>query len=181
MGDIDTIPGVEQVAASIPHEIEAYEIVDGQVLLTVGARRAHQHVVGELGADLTLWARGTGAQVIGQPFDVATTRTRLRQPDLLVVLAEHRDRITDTGMRGAPDLVVEVLSPTTRSTDLRDKPAEYAGLGVAEYWCIDPETGLALVAAPPDAEPHRLGRGDILASPLLPGLAVPLDRILPPA
>jgi Uma2 family endonuclease len=59
---------------------------------------------------------------------VRTTRTQRRQPDLMVVRAEHRDRITYEGMAGAPDLVVEVLSASTRAVDFGDKRNEYAGL-----------------------------------------------------
>ncbi len=180
MADIDTIPSVEEVEAGLPPELEAYEIVDGQVLLTVGALDPHQHVVTELGVDLGLWARANGGILRHQPFDVRTTRTRQRQPDLLVVTAEHRDRIVREGLRGAPDLVVEVLSRSTRHVDLGAKRQEYAGLGVAEYWCIDPDAGEALVAAPPDAAWRVVRRGDTLTSTALPGFAVPLDRVLPP-
>ncbi len=180
MADIDTILSVEEVAARVPDELEAYEIVDGQVLLTVGAMYPHQHVIVELGYDLTGWARGHAARVIGQPFDVQTTRTRRRQPGLIVVLAERRDRIGREGMRGAPDLVVEVLSASTRTVDLGDKRVEYAGLGVAEYWCIDPDAGEALLARPPGAPWQRLGRDDTLTSPLLPGFSIALDALLPP-
>lgn len=180
MVDVQTIPSVEEVQARLPPELEAYEIVDGQVLLTVGAMRPHQHVIMKLGTELDLWARGSGAEVLGQPFDVRTTRTRQRQPDLLVVLAEHRDRIGPEGMREAPDLVIEVLSASTRAVDLGDKREEYAGLGVAEYWCLDPDTGDAWIFAPPDADPRRLDRDGVLTSPLLPGFAVPIVRVLPP-
>ncbi len=179
MADIETIPSVEEVDARVPDELEAYEIVDGQVLLTVGATDPHQHVVMELGTDFTVWARASGAIVRSQPFDVQTTRTRRRQPDLMVVLAEHRDRIGREGMRGAPDLVVEVLSASTRRVDLGDKRGEYAALGVAEYWCIDPEEGVALLARPPDGSWRRVGRDGVLRSPLLPGFAVALDALVP--
>lgn len=179
--EVDTIPSVEEVAARIPAELEAYEIVDGQVILTVGALRPHQHVVTEFGTDLALWARSNGGVVIHQPFDVQTTRTRMRQPDLIVVTAAHRDRIAREGMRGTPDLVVEVLSRSTRHIDLGTKRTEYAGLGVAEYCCIDTSAGEALVAAPPEASWQRIRRGQILRSTALRGFEVPLDRILPEA
>ncbi len=180
MADVQTLPSVEEVEAGIPPETEAYEIVDGRVLLTVGATRPHQHVVNEMGTDLTIWARPRGAVVVPQPFDVRTTPTRQRQPDLLVVLAEHRDRIGHGGMEGPPDLVVEVLSPSTRAVDLGEKRAEYAGIGVGEYLCIDPETGETFTASPPDAPWRRLGRGEVWRSAVLDGFEVPLDRILPP-
>ncbi len=182
MADVDlgTIPGWEEVAERVSLELEAYEIVDGQVILTVGALRPHQHVVTALQFELTMWARANDAIVMPQPFDVPTTRTRMRQPDLFVVTAAHRDRVTHRAMRGAPDLVVEVLSRSTRRVDLGTKLMEYAGLGVAEYCCIDTIAGKALVATPPDWPWRPITRGGTWTSTALPGFSVPLDRILPP-
>ena len=180
MGETGTIPSVEEVDATLPDDLVWREIVDGQVLVPVtGTTDPHQHVVVELSTDFVLWARGTGALVRSQTFDVRTTRTRLRQPDLLVVLAEHRDRVVHGGMRGAPDLVVEVLSPSTRAVDLGDKRWEYAELGVGEYWCIDHERRRALIFSPPGAEPVVLDETATLSSVLLPGFAVPLAAVLP--
>lgn len=174
------VPDVETVAQGVPEELEACEIVDGQVVLTMSTTDPHRHVVVELGCDLTLWARAHGALVASQTFAVQTTRTRRREPDLLVVLAEHRDRVTHDGMDGPPDIAVEVLSASTRRIDLVDKRAEYAELGVAEYWVVDLDAGEVRCAAPPDAPWRTLRRGDVLTSAVLPGFEVPLDRILPP-
>jgi Uma2 family endonuclease len=186
MGDVGTtvasgtIPRIEDVEARVPDELEAYEIVDGQVLLTVGATYAHQECMGLLHVELSVWARPRGAVVLLQPFNVPTTPTRRRQPDLLVVLAEHRHRVAREGLRGAPDLVIEVLSDSTRRTDLVEKRAEYAALGVGEYVCVDPDAGEAFAAAPPDAPWRRISRGELLSSVVLPDFEIPLDRVLPP-
>lgn len=177
---VGRIPTVEEVEAGVTPELEAYEIVDGQVILTVGATHAHQECNGLVFFELMLWARPRGAVVLLQPFDVPTSATRRRQPDLLVVLAEHHHRIASEGMRGAPDLVVEVLSDSTRRTDLGTKREEYAALGVPEYWCLDPDASEAFAAAPPDAAWRRIGRGEELTSVVLPGFTVPLSRVLPP-
>lgn len=180
--DAEDIPSVEEIDALVPQELERYEIVDGQVVLTMLATDPHQHVVTELGTDLVLWSRPRGAVVRYQPTDVRTTRTRRREPDILVVLAEHRDRLAPSGvMTGPPDLVVEVLSRSTRHVDLGDKRAEYAGIGVPEYWCIDPVAGWAAVFTPAAEEPRVVRRHQTLASTVLAGFAVPLDRVLPPA
>ncbi len=180
MADIETIPSVEEIDAGVPAELEHYEIVDGQVVVMASTSDRHQHVLVELGTEFVLWARERGAVVLSQTFDVRTTRTRRRQPDLMVVLAEPRDRIGHRGMRGAPDLVVEILSPSTRAVDLGPKREEYAGIDVPEYWCIDTDAGQALAAAPPDAPWRILRRVETLTSTALPGFAVPLDRVLPP-
>jgi len=174
------VPSIEEVDASVDLETEAYEIVDGQVLVKVGTTDPHGHVVQELSVELGLWARDHGALVRTHTFDLPTTRTRRRQPDVMVVLAEHRDRVDTAGMLGPPDLVVEVLSDSRRSVDLVEKRQEYAGIGVAEYWVVDLLHDEVLIAAPPGAPWRRVRRDQDLASPLLPGFAVPLDRILPP-
>ena len=62
------------------------------------------------------------------------------QPDLVVVLAEHSERITPTKLNGPPDLIVEILSPSTASTDLTLKKQLYERAGVPEYWIADPDT-----------------------------------------
>ena len=115
-----------------------------------------------------------------QPFTVRTSRTRRREPDLQVVLAEHRDRIGYDGMLGAPDLIVEVLSPSTRRVDLGEKRDEYAAIGVRAYWCVDPVRGEAWLFEPVGAEPTVVRRGGVLRADVLPGFEVPLDRVLPP-
>jgi len=62
------------------------------------------------------------------------------QPDLVVVLAEHSEWITPTKLNGPPDLTVEILSPSTASTDLTLKKQLYERAGVPEYWIADPDT-----------------------------------------
>ncbi len=174
------VPSVEEVDVGVDPELVAYEIVDGQVLPKVSTTFGHSHVVQELSVDVGVWARAHGAWVVTQTFDVRTTRTRRRQPDLLLVLAEHRDRVGPKGMLAAPDLAVEVLSDSRRSVDLADKREEYAAIGVREHWVVDLLHDEARIASPPTAPWRTVRRGEDLTSPLLPGLAVPLDRILPP-
>lgn len=73
------------------------------------------------------------------PFDVALDSKNTVQPDVLVVLNEHLDRVTKSGVMGAPDLVVEIASPATARIDLSDKLHAYASAGVAEYWVVNPD------------------------------------------
>jgi Uma2 family endonuclease len=68
-----------------------------------------------------------------------SSRPSGREPDLAVVLEEHRDRLTSTYIDGPADLVVEVISPESRERDRIEKYREYAEAGVPEYWLIDPE------------------------------------------
>lgn len=180
MAETSTIPSVEEVDATLPPELEHREIVDGQVILVSGASDRHQGASLELVVQTAPWARSTGAVVRYAPFDVHVSRTRVRQPDLLVVRTDHLDRITERGMFEPPDLVVEILSAATRRTDLEEKRAEYAAFGVPEYWVVDLEAGQVLVFRPPNAEPTVVGADETLRPPALPGLAIDLARVLAP-
>jgi Uma2 family endonuclease len=79
-------------------------------------------------------------EVYDAPLDVKLWEDTVYQPDLLVVLREHADRLKETHIEGAPDLIVEVLSPPTAQLDLLDKRYDYAEAGVREYWVVDPES-----------------------------------------
>lgn len=173
------VPGVEEVDEIVPEELERYEVVDGQAILNVDPVEGHQLVITELGYELVTWTRTFGGAV-RYSSSVRVARTRRRQPDIFVLTGEHLDRFTDHGLWAAPDLAVEVLSPTTRRVDLGAKRAKYAGLGVREYWCIDWAAGIALVATPPDGEWQTIRRGETLTSSVLDGFRVELDAILPP-
>ena len=104
------------------------------------------------------------------------------EPDLLFVSAERADRVTAKEVRGAPDLVVEILSDSTRRTDAGEKLRLYERSGVREYWIVDP-VGDAVRAfrrgAAGFGEPDELTaeNRDILTTSLLPGLAIPLARL----
>ncbi len=104
------------------------------------------------------------------------------EPDLLFVSREHLGLLTELNVQGAPDLVIEILSPSTRIRDQGVKRHLYERMGLREYWLADPalatvriyrRTGEALAFV---AE-LSAAAGDILATPLLPGLEIPLARI----
>jgi Uma2 family endonuclease len=123
--------------------------------------------------------RGRG-EVYHAPFDVKLREDTVYQPDLLVVLREHADRLRETHVEGAPDLIVEILSPSTAHLDLWQKRYDYATAGVREYWIADPDTRRVELYV---LEGERLvlaetaqGQGR-LRSRLLPDLAVDLEAL----
>lgn len=175
------VPSVEEVRGHLLLELEhPYEIVDGYALVPMTPVDAHQAVQTEFGTEFSLWTRVHGGAVRFPQTAVRTARTRERLPDLLVVTAEHVHRLATPGLSGPPDVIVEILSPSTRKVDLGEKRAEYAGIGVGEYWCVDHVAGIIMVAAPPDAEWRIVRRGETLTSAALEGFSVELDAILPP-
>ncbi len=125
--------------------------------------------------EFLLWghvrAQGLGA-VYDAPFDVILSEEDVVQPDIVFVAAEHRHRLRPEGLRGAPDLVVEILSPATAERDRGVKQHLYFKYGVREYWLVDPEGQTVEVLTRGEAgfvTVARLSPGRTLASPLLPG------------
>ena len=104
------------------------------------------------------------------------------EPDLLFVAADQSAILTDKHVRGAPALVIEILSPRTRKTDELTKRRLYERAGVREYWIVDPELDVVQVFR---REVQGLSRvadlsreaGDNLTAPLLPGLAISLPEL----
>ncbi|GBC85615.1 hypothetical protein HRbin11_02065 [bacterium HR11] len=101
----------------------------------------HQRVLGELYVLFRKFVIGKKlGDVFFAPTDVKLSEDTVYQPDLVVVLREHGDRIRETHIEGAPDVVVEVLSPSTAEADRGGKRSDYERAGVGEYWVVDPET-----------------------------------------
>lgn len=118
------------------------EWVDGEVFEFVTTSRRHQELTTFLIALLAVYLdlRPVG-RLFSQTFELRTREGAAREPDILVVLNEHLDRVEDVRLRGAADLVVEIVSPDSVARDRRDKLAEYAAAGVPEYWLLDPREG----------------------------------------
>lgn len=103
------------------------------------------------------------------------------EPDVLLLRPEHVDRVGERFIRGAPDLVVEVSSPSTRHLELVRKRAAYERHGVAEYWYVDLDAERIEVyrlAAGRYGRPELRDRGEQLSSALLPGLVLTVDGLL---
>ena len=160
---------------------ERYELLDGELVMSPSPNSAHQITVMELGTLLHMFvkARRLG-QVFFAPYDVVLSETDVVQPDLLFISNERAYIITPANARGAPDLVVEILSPSTAERDRTFKRALYARYGVREYWLVDPDTRtVTVLLLDEDAfvEIARYGAGQTLTSPTLAGFTVNLDDI----
>ena len=115
--------------------------------------------------------------VFFSPTDVVLSEHDTVQPDLVFVSREREHIITDANIQGAPDLVVEILSPSTASRDWRDKLDLYERHGVAEYWLVDPVSEIVWVFQLVDGALVQVGMysvGDTLTSPLLEGFVLDL-------
>lgn len=165
------------------------ELVDGELVLVSPPTWLHQHVVGALHALMWNWIMaGTARGTVTMEPPVQITNLRGYLPDL-AWYRDGRDRPPSGQpyLAGAPDLAIEVLSPSTRTVDMIRKRTDYARVGVRELWLIDPEEPAAFVlrALHPAVEPaefvlvEELDADGVLASPMLPGFAVRLGDLVP--
>ena len=114
------------------------------------------------------------------PFDVVLTDVNVFQPDLAFFSDERRKVLTDKGAEGAPDLVVEILSPNTARLDLDQKRIVYVRSGVSDLWIVDPdklEIQVFDLHADPEAPAATLRQNDILRSRFLPGFELPVRTV----
>jgi len=120
-------------------ETERYEICDGELISMAPSPDAfHQRLVGKLYSMVLLYLERTPVgEVFLSPLDVVFSDDNTAQPDLLFV-ANGNAGIVRGRVFGAPDLAVEILSPSSIRRDRHDKVEQYARFGVKEYWIIDP-------------------------------------------
>lgn len=126
----------------IPDDGLRHEILDGEHVVSPSPNLAHQRVSVALTVLMVeqVERRGLG-RVLTAPFDVILGPNDVVQPDVLVVVPAHASRMQSDGVHGAPDLVVEILSPSTGARDLGLKKARYEYAAVPEYWVVDPVAG----------------------------------------
>ncbi len=160
---------------------ERYELIDGELLMVPSPNVPHQGVVIDLGTLFNIFVRGNDlGRVYVAPIDVVLSDTNVVQPDLVFVSRERLGIITHANIRGAPDLVVEVRSPSTAQRDLTIKRRLYAEHGVKEYWMVDPEARTVMVLLLRNGAFEEVGiyrKGQVLSSPTLSGFTLNLDEI----
>ena len=135
----------EQFYAIIPEENTHAELINGEIVMLAGASTRHQKIVGEVHYALLSHIKQNkgGCSVFMSPYDVELDDRNVFQPDILVIC--DPSKIGEKRAYGAPDLVVEVLSPSNKRHDLIEKCNKYADSGVREYWVIDPEKKMTMV------------------------------------
>ncbi len=168
----------------LPDDGKRHELVDGEHYVTPSPNTRHQQISGDLFALIwTYLETHPIGRVFHAPFDVVFSEFDVVEPDLLYLSnARAAEVLTPAHVTGAPDLVIEIGSPSTRKRDETIKRHLYERSGVSEYWVVDPELDIVRVYR---RETEGFGRasemsvdaGDILTTPLLPGLALPLARV----
>lgn len=168
---------------------ERWELIDGVAWnMSPAPSSWHQGILGELYIQVAPSIKGTGCRVFFAPFDVLIPETagqaedeipHVVQPDLTGIC--DLSKIVTKGCVGAPDWVVEILSPWTLKKDLDAKFSLYERSGVREYWIIDPGNHTVHVyrreASGKYGDPLILEAGETLRCPIGPGAAVSLSEL----
>lgn len=162
---------------------ERYELIDGAAYAMAAPNTEHQRILTMLIGEFYAFLRGKPCEVFAAPFDVRLffqedeSDDTVVQPDLTVIC--DPGKLGDEGCRGAPDLVIEILSPSNTAIEMERKLNCYQEAGVREYWIVDPMNRLIRVYLLKDGRyvPQTLRAAGLARSAVLPGLELPLAEV----
>jgi len=168
---------------------ERWELIEGVLYsMSPAPNRMHQKVSAALFNQLYNHLKGNTCETYSAPFDVRLPGTAAAsddeidtvvQPDIVVIC--DPDKLDDKGCKGAPDLIVEILSPSTAEHDMKDKFYLYQRVGVLEYWLVNQTDKTLMIfklnAAGEYGRPEMYGSRDIVAVPLLGDLKIDLAEV----
>ena len=162
-------------------EDKRYELNDGDLILVPSPNRQHQTTTLDLAAEIRQFTRRTGiGRAFIAPFDIVFSNYDVVQPDVIFVSNERQGIITPDNIQGAPDLVIEVLSPSTAHRDRTFKRALYARHGVREFWLVDTDAHTIEVLQL-EEEGYRTvatySAGQTLTSPTLTDFTLDIDDL----
>ncbi len=182
----DWVPGPEQGSwtyddyAALSDDGQRYEIVNGVLVMAPAFDGPHQDAVLRIAHYLLVYVEFASlGKVRVAPFDVQLSSKNVFQADVFVVLNAHLSRMQAKKIIGAPDLVVEVASPSTAFIDRVSKHEKYAEAGVQEYWIVNTEAGTVQVSVLESGKYRLLGifRGQqTLPSQIVPGLPIRVEQ-----
>ncbi|MDX2139247.1 MAG: Uma2 family endonuclease [Chloroflexota bacterium] len=155
---------------ALPETTLPMNLIDGELIDRATPTADHQSLVLQIAIVLKAKARALGGDAYIAPLDVRLDEFNVVQPDVLVILPGSKCQIIENKLYGAPDLVVEVLSPSTGKLDHKRKFALYERFGVREYWMVDPDALLIEVWVHDEVHLLRHGvyeQGEVMPSPLL--------------
>ena len=167
-----------------PDDGRRHELIDGEHYVTPSPNVRHQWILGTLHMLIRVWLESHPVgRVLMAPLDVVFTDFDVVEPDLLFVSTRRAaDILTAKHVTGAPDIVVEIGSPSTRRRDETIKLRLYERCGVSEYWVVDPALDVIRVYRNQEGrferpEELRADRQDVLTTAHLDGLALPVVKI----
>ncbi len=160
---------------------EYFAVIEGEQVMSPSPNRWHQIALINIASRLREFVKNNQlGSVYIAPFDVYFSDKSFVQPDLIFVTKQHADRITNNGIIGAPDLVVEIISPGSTRIDRITKRQLYATYGVPEYWMISPNERTIEVLSLKDGGYETFGlyeNDEALTSLLLPGFSIKANEL----
>jgi len=156
-----------------------YQLIEGELVMTPAPNPRHQIILGNIVEKIRHFVKGKGIAIFS-PVDVYLDDENAFQPDLIFISNERMENIKKDGIYGAPDLVIEILSPSTARYDLREKFRIYEKHGVLEYWIVDPDINSIEIYTKEKGHfsltTRAENKGEV-GSVLLKGFVVSLDEI----
>lgn len=165
----------------LPEDSYHYEVIEGVLYMTAAPTVKHQDAARNLLVALHLFVREhKHGKVYNSPIDVQLADQTVVQPDIIFIARERLSIVKESHIEGAPDLIVEILSPTNWVIDRRDKFAVYQAAGVGEYWIVDPDAKTVEVYNLRQGRYALLERyesGQTVQSELLAGFEISVDAL----
>lgn len=165
-----------------PDDGRRYEIISGQIVVSESPGWEHQVVSGHVLRLTDGWVeRHDLGEVVPGPVAIVLDEANVVLPDIVYAATANLANIGEGRYHGAPDLIVEVISPTSRTHDAVTKMFRYASCGVPEYWLVDPTTRTIQILSLVDGiyVPPKADDQGHFASVVLPGLTVDPTAIFP--
>ncbi|MCB1191340.1 MAG: Uma2 family endonuclease [Leptospiraceae bacterium] len=158
-----------------------FQLIGGEIIEMTSPSLYHQEILLNIVSEFrNFLLKNKIGKVFIAPSDVYFTEIETYQPDILILLTESFSKMKENKIEGAPDLIVEILSPSTAYYDLKHKKSIYEKYGVKEYWIVDPIEKTVEIFQNQNAKFHlivELTKTDTAKSPLLAGMTIELEKI----
>lgn len=159
-----------------------YQLIEGEFVMTPAPSPFHQIISANLFKAIAKFVDGKAAGIaLYSPLDVYLGDENALQPDIVFISKQRQDIIENDGIHGAPDMVIEILSPSTAYYDIRKKFRIYEKAGVKEYWIVDPEMKSVELFSLTEQGTFLLSAGHtelrIASSGILSGFEISLEEI----
>ena len=118
-----------------------YQLIKGALIMSLAPSTEHQRSSKKIFLKLYEFIEKSNlGEVLYSPIDVYLDNENVYQPDIVVILKNSKAKVSEKGIEGTPDIVIEIISPSTAYYDLIEKKEVYEKYGVKEYWIIDPKS-----------------------------------------
>ena len=135
-----TVKDYQQLPEGAP-----YQLINGKLIMSPAPKRSHQKLSGEIFKQIANYLDiHKSGEIYYAPFDVYLDDENVVQPDICFISQNNISILTEAGVEGAPDMIIELLSPSNAYYDLRAKLQLYEKYGVKEYFIVDPEDNMVI-------------------------------------